>query len=160
MKTYILEETGDESAMSATLDNESSMERGSYRGRGRRKEKKERKERNQSKCSRSTSTSPIRSPPRWRIWSRPRSSTSKKRAAKDTNPKNCPFCKEFVGYGLAHAAPKNVPHENCNYNKNWKGWKPEWVCKKIGIIYRESRECDELQFGDLDEKVRKDISDY
>ena len=70
-------------------------------------------------------------------------STSRKPAAKDNNLTNFPFCREFGGYGLAHAVPKNVPHENCNYNKKWKGWRPEWVCKKIGIKYRESGDCDE-----------------
>ena len=31
------------------------------------------------------------------------------------------------------AAPKNVLYKKCNYIKKWKGWRPEWVCKKIGI---------------------------
>lgn len=44
---------------------------------------------------------------------------------------------------MAHAAPKSIPHSKCNYNKKWKGWRPEWVCKKIGIEYKEHADCDD-----------------
>ena len=124
LEIYVLEETGYNRVMAETSDSESSAERGSYRGRGRRKDKKERKERKHIKRSRSPSTSPSRSQPRCGCRSRESRSTSRKPAAKDTNPKNCPFCKEFGVYGLAHTAPKNVLHKQCNYNKKWKGWRP------------------------------------
>ena len=74
----------------------------------------------------------ICSPPRWRSRSRPRRSTSRKPAAKDTNPTNCPFFKEFGGYGLAHAAPKNMPHEKCNYNKNVRYGGRNRCARKLG----------------------------
>ena len=121
LELYASEETGDESAMSATSESESSAERSRYQGRGRRKEKKDKKERKHRQHNRSPSTSTSRSPPIRKIWSRPCRSTSRKPSAKDNNPTNCPFCKEFGGYGIAHAAPKNMPHENCNYNKKMEG---------------------------------------
>ena len=136
MERYALEESGDKSAMAATPESESSAERSRYRGRRRKNEKKEKKERKHRQNFRYPLTSPSRSLPIWRSRSRPRRSTTRKSAAKDINPTKCPFSKEFGGYGLSHAAPKNVPHKNCNYNKKWKGWMPEWVCKKIGIRYR------------------------
>ena len=37
---------------------------------------------------------------------------------------------QFGGNGFAHGPPKNIPHNKCNYNKKWKGWRPDWVCKK------------------------------
>ena len=121
MKRYAAEETEDESAMAVTLESEISAERSRYRGRGRKKKKKKKKERKHRQCSRSPLKSLICSPPRWRSRSRPRRSTSRKPSAKDNNPTNCPFCKEFGGYGIAHAAPKNMPHENCKYNKKMEG---------------------------------------
>ena len=124
MERYASEETGDNGAMASTSDSESSAERSRYRGRGCKEEKKEKKERKQRQRSRSPSASPSRSQPRCGSRSRESRSTSRKPAAKDTNPKNCPFCKEFGVYGLAHTAPKNVLHKKCNYNKKWKGWRP------------------------------------
>ena len=129
----------DEGAMSATSDSESLVET-RYCKIGRKKDKKGRR---QWHRSRTPSTSPIWYPPRYRSKSRSRRSSSRKPNKQDINPTNCPHCKEFGGYGLAHASPKNVPHTKCKYNKKWKGWRPEWVYNKIGITYKEHGDCNE-----------------
>lgn len=133
-------ESAAESALAATSDSESSAERSRHRGRERKREKKERKQRRRSP---SPSTSRTPSPPRRSRGSKSRRSKSRKPAEKDINPTKCKYCKEFGGYGMAHAAPKSIPHSKCNYNKKWKGWRPEWVCKKIGIEYKEHADCDD-----------------
>ena len=129
---YASTDHDEESAMAETDIKSSAETRYSTRGR-----KKDRKGRQQRHRSRTPSTSPSRSPPRYRSISRPRRSSSRKPDKRDINPTSCTHCKEYGGYGLAHALPKNVLHEKCNYNKKWKGWRPEWVCKKIGISYKE-----------------------
>ena len=127
-----------ESAMAATNSESSAETRCQTRGRN--KDMKGRWQRHRS-CT--LSTSPSRSPPRHHSRSLPRRSSSRKPNKRDINPPSCPHCKEYGGYGLAHAAPKNVPHDKCNYNKKWKGWRPEWVCKKIGIAYKYHKDCKE-----------------
>ena len=109
------------SAMAATSDSESSVET-RYRTRGRKKDKKGRRYRH---GSRTPSTSTSRSPPRYCSKYCTRRSGSRKPDKRDINPTNCPHCKEFGGYGLAHALPKYLPHTKCNYNKKWKGWIPK-----------------------------------
>ena len=116
---YTSADCDEESAMVAISDSEISVET-RYRTRGRKKDKKGRRKRHRSQTP---STSPSWSPPRYRIKSRTRRRISSRKPKKrDINPTNCPHCKEFGGYGLAHALPKNVPHTKCNYNKKWKGW--------------------------------------
>ena len=127
----------DESAMAATSDSERSVET-RYQTRGRKKDKKERRHRHRSLTP---STSPIQSPPRYCSKYRTRRSGKSKPDKRYINPTNCPHCKEFGGYRLAHESRKNVPHTKCNYNKKWKGWRTEWVSKKIGIAYKEHGEC-------------------
>ena len=136
---YASTDRDDESALAETSDSESSVET-CYQKRGCKKDKKGRRH---CHYSRTPSTSPIWSMPRYCSKSRTRRSGSRKPNKWDINPTNCPHCKEFGGYGLTHALPKNVSHTKCNYNKKWKGWRPEWVCKKIGIAYKEHGECDE-----------------
>ncbi len=41
------------------------------------------------------------------------------------------------GNGFAHAAPKNITHDKCNFNPKYKGWRPKWVCDKMEIKYKE-----------------------
>ena len=53
------------------------------------------------------------------------------------NPTNCKCCKKYGGNGLAHAPPKKTPRSECNFNKKYKGWRPRWVCNKIGVDYKE-----------------------
>ena len=136
-----------ESAMAATNSENSAETR--YRTRGCKKDRKGRRQRHRS---RTPSMSPSRSPSRYRSRSRPRRSGSRKPNKQDIDPTSCPHCKEYGGYGLAHDSPKNVPHDKCNYNKKWKGWRPEWFCKKIGISYKEHDDCKERHCGDLDEE--------
>ena len=80
-------------------------------------EKKDRKGRRSRHQSRTPSISPSRSPPIHRSRSRTRRSISSKPDKRDINPTSCPHCKEYGGYGLSHAAPKNMPRDKCNYNK-------------------------------------------
>ena len=53
------------------------------------------------------------------------------------NPTNCKYFKKCKGNGFAHGPPNNIPHSKCNFNKKWKGWRPRWVCEKIGVEYKE-----------------------
>ena len=96
----------DKESAIAEIDRKSSAET-RYRTRGR---KKYRKGFRQQQRSRTPSTSQSWSSPRLRIRSRHRRSSSRKPEKRDINPTSCPHCKEFGGYGLAHASPKNVPH--------------------------------------------------
>ena len=45
--------------------------------------------------------------------------------------------------GLTHGPTNNVPHTKCNYKKKWTGWRPDWVCKKIGVEFKKYDECSE-----------------
>ena len=56
---------------------------------------------------------------------------------KKKNPTGCKYCTKYGGNGLAHGPPNNIPHSKCNYNKKWIGWRPEWVCKKIRVNFKE-----------------------
>ena len=133
-------ESAAESAMAATSDRESSVEQSRHREREHRKDKKNHRE--QKYMQRTPSPSTLRSPSPPRRSRRPRSK-SRKPAGKDINPTNWRWCKKYGEYGITHATPKNIPHTKCNYNKNWKGWMPEWVWKKIDITYQEYADYDE-----------------
>ena len=139
--------------MAATLGSKILVENTRYRARGCKKDKKVR---HHCHRSRTPSTSPSRSSSQYRSKSHARRSVGRNPDKRDINPTNCPYCKEFGGYGLAHASPKSVPHTKFNYNKKWKGWRPKWVCKKIGVAYKEHANCNEWQSGDLDENHSKE----
>ena len=62
---------------------------------------------------------------------------------KKENPTNCKYCAKYRGNSLPHGPPNNVPHTKWNYNKKWTGWRPEWVCKKIVVDFKEYDECSE-----------------
>ena len=129
-------DTSDESANAATT----SDSEGTAARRGRRKKRENSRSRRRPSPSPSTSRSPS-PPPRRR---RSKRATSKKRDdSREKNPTGCKYCKKFGGNGYAHGPPKNIPHSKCNYNKKWKGWRPEWVCKKIGVDFKEYDECSE-----------------
>ena len=137
---YTFTDRDDESAMAAISESEILTGKTRYQVRGRKKDNKGRPHWHRS---RTPLASPSRSPTRYCrkfcAWRSGRSKPDKR----DINPTNCPHCKEFGGYGLAHTLPKNVLHAKFNYNKKWKGWIPEWVCKKIGIAYKEHGDCNE-----------------
>ena len=80
-----------------------------------------------------------KSPPRGRSSSRSR----KRLAPHEINPTNCKWCKKWGGNGLAHGEPNNIPHSRCNYNEDWDGWRPRFVCRRMNIAYKERDECDE-----------------
>ena len=50
---------------------------------------------------------------------------------------------EVGGNGLVHGAPNNIPHSKYNYNEEWDGWRPQFVCRRMDIAYKERDECDE-----------------
>ena len=79
------------------------------------------------------------SPPKGRSSSRAR----KKLAPHEVNPTNCKWCKKWGGNGLAHGSPNNIPHAKCNYNEDWDGWRPRYVCRRMDVAYKEREECDE-----------------
>ncbi len=56
-------------------------------------------------------------------------------------PDRCKHCEKYEGNGYAHGLPNNIPHDKCNYNRRWKGWQPKWVCKKIGVDFKEFDDC-------------------
>ena len=62
---------------------------------------------------------------------------------KKENPTDCNYCTKYIGNGLAHGPPNNIPHSRFNYSKKWTGWILEWVCKKIGVKFKEYDECSE-----------------
>ena len=60
---------------------------------------------------------------------------------KNKNPTVCKYCTKYGGNGLAHGSPNNILHYKCNYNNKWKGWRPKWVRKKIGVDFKEYDNC-------------------
>ena len=92
-----------------------------------------------SSPSPSTSRSPMPPPSKGRSRSKHRSKSSdgKKDEERERNPAGCKYCAKHGGNGYAHAAPKNIPHDKCNFNPKYKGWRPNWVCDKLEIKYKE-----------------------
>ena len=50
---------------------------------------------------------------------------------------------EVGGDGLAHGPPSNIPHSKCNYNEEWDGWRPRFVCRRMNIEFKEREDCNE-----------------
>jgi hypothetical protein len=53
------------------------------------------------------------------------------------NPTGCKYCAKHDGNGYAHAVPKNIPHDKCNVNPKFKGWRPKWVCDRLEIAHKD-----------------------
>ena len=133
----------DESAMAATSDSESSAERPARRGRASQRKAVRKTSRRTARTS--TSPSPTRST-RGPYVSPTRRSTSrakKKLAPHEVNPTKCKWCKKWGGNGLAHGPPNKIPHSKCNYNEEWDGWRPTYVCRRMNIAYKEREDCEE-----------------
>ena len=115
--------------------------------RGRLKQKEQ--ERRHSRRPPSPSTSRSLSPPVQRKTTTSRRAHSRTNRGQDyskekkKNPTGCKHCTKYGGNGLAHGPPNNIPYSKCNYNKNWTGWRPEWVCKNIGVDFKEYDDCSE-----------------
>ena len=134
--------SGDESAFAATTSDKISVDKRRSR-RGRDTERKPARRRGR-RTSPSTSPSPTRS--RGPYVSPTRRSTSrsaKKLAPHEVNPTKCKWCKNWGGNGLAHGPPNNVPHAKCNYNEDWDGWRPHYVCKRMNMAYKDREDCEE-----------------
>jgi hypothetical protein len=119
----------------ATTDSEDG---GQSRGRSKGRRKSDKKTTRKSTPSPSTSRSP--SPPakgRSRSKHRAKSSDGMKDEERERNPTGCKYCAKHGGNGYAHTAPKNIPHDKCNFNPKYKGWRPNWVCDKLEIKYKE-----------------------
>ena len=86
----------------------------------------------------STSCSPTL-PPKGRSRSsrQSKSGNGKKDEKRERNPTGCKHCAKHGGNGYVHAEPKNIPHDKCNFNPKYKGWRPKWVCDKLEIKYKE-----------------------
>ena len=80
----------------------------------------------------STSCSPTLPP-----LSQSKSGDGKKNEERELNPTSCKHCAKHGGNGYAHEAPKNITHDKCNFNPKYKGWRPEWVCNKLEVKYKE-----------------------
>ena len=120
--------SGKESAMAATSDDDSLVER-TARSRGRAQRKGTRKTA-RKKTRTSTLPSPTRSTrgPYVSLTRRSTSRAKKKLAPHEVNPTKCKWCKKWGGNGLAHGLTNNIPHAKCNYNEEWDGWWPTYLC--------------------------------
>ena len=133
---YASTDRDEESAMEAT-DSESSGET-RYRTRGCKNDRKGRRQRHRS---RTPSTSPKSVPTKT-----PQQIAAKKKQQQESRQSGYKPDQMSTLQGIwrlwpSHAAPKNVPHDKCNYNKKCKGWRPEWVGKKIGMAYKYHGDC-------------------
>ena len=134
----------EERAFAATSESESSVEKRRGR-RGRTNERKPVRKSYRRAAAPSDSPSPSRST-RGPYVSPTRRSTSraaKKLAPHEINPTKCKWCKKWGGNGWAHGPPAKVPHAKCNYNEEWDGWRPHYVCRRMNIAYKDRKECDE-----------------
>ena len=128
-------DSSDTESAYATTDSEDG---GQSRGRSKGRRKSDKKTTRKSTPSPSTSRSP--SPPakgRSRSKHRTKSSDGTKDEERERNPTGCKYCAKHGGNGFAHAAPKNITHDKCNFNPKYKGWRPKWVCDKMEIKYKE-----------------------
>ena len=41
---------------------------------------------------------------------------------------------------MAHGPQNKALHAKCNYNEEWDGWRPDYVCKRMNIAYKERDE--------------------
>ena len=44
---------------------------------------------------------------------------------------------------MAHGPPNNIPHPKCNYNEDWDGWRPTYVCRRMNMVYKERKDYEE-----------------
>ena len=131
----------EESAMAVTLESDSSVERKSSR-QGRKRKSGRRSYRKAAAPSNSSSPSfSTRGPYVERMRSTSRSRNKLK--PHEVNPTNCKWCKKYGGNRLAHGPPNKIPHSRCNYNEDWDGWRPDYFCKRMNIVYKERSECEE-----------------
>ena len=130
---YASTDRDDKSAMTATPDSKSSVEKMRYRARGRNKYKKGRRHRHRSKTP---SMSPIRSPPRYCSKSCASKSGRRNPDKQDINLTNFTHCKEFGGYGFAHASPKSVPHKNAATTRNGRVGYRNGSVKRLALTAR------------------------
>ena len=49
-----------------------------------------------------------------------------------TKKNKCPHCKLFK----RKKAHPNTPEDRCFWNKNWKGFRPDWVCREMEVKYK------------------------
>ena len=49
-----------------------------------------------------------------------------------TKKNKCPHCKLFK----RKKAHPNTPEDSCFWNKAWKGFRPDWVCREIEVKYK------------------------
>jgi hypothetical protein len=129
----------EESAMAATTEIESSAEKPVRRGR--RTKTSSRGSYRRAALPDSPSPSSSKRGPYVSPTMRSSSRSRKKLAPSKINPTKCKWCKKWGGNGLAHGPPNNVPHSKCNYNEDWDGWRPHYVCRKMDMAYKERDEC-------------------
>ena len=123
-EAYGVSDTDDEASYRSR---DRGRDRGRDRSRGRGSHRSHRKA---AKDSKTVRRSPSRSP------STSRSPTPEKKPPRKQNVTNCKHCKKHGGNGYVHEPPRSIPHDKCNFNKKWKGYRPEWVCERIGIPFK------------------------
>lgn len=150
---YYSDTSGEESANAATTSGSEAsnlrQDRGRDRGRDRERERgrsKYKKKKESKTRYRSYSPSPScssrsrsASPPRGRSSSkhRDRGASRGKSEERPKNPTKCPHCKKYNGNGWAHGPPSNIGHDECHFNKKYKGWKPAWIGERMARMDAE-----------------------
>ena len=131
--------SSDSSDMESAYATNDSKDGGQSRGRSKGRRRIDKKTTRKLSPSPSTSRSPTPPPSKGRSRSRRQSKSSggKKDEEQEQNPTGCKYCAKHGGNGYAHAAPKNIPHNKCNFNPKYKGWRLKWVCNKLEIKYKE-----------------------
>jgi len=115
--------SSDRSDMESAYATTDSEDGGRSRGRSKGRHKMDKKTTRKLSPSPSTSRSPTPPPSKGRSRSRRRSKSSdgKKDEDRELKPAGCKYCAKHGGNGYAHAAPKNIPHDKCNFNPKYKG---------------------------------------
>ena len=94
----------------------------------------------EANAAQSDSDSSTERPPKRSYSKRGRSkeprSRSRGRREHSTEPVTCPHCKK---YERKFAHPW-LDDNKCGWNKKYKGWRPEWMCSKLGIKYKPRME--------------------
>ena len=90
----------------------------------------------EANAAQSDSESSKERPPKRNQYKRGRStdrrSRSKDRRAPSNEPITCPHCKKW-NRTTAHPW---LEDDRCGWNKKYKGWRPEWMCHRLGIDYK------------------------
>lgn len=63
--------------------------------------------------------------------SRNRSRSRDSRGSKKSINKACPHCTKYK----RRTTHDNIPNDKCHWNKNYKGFRPKWICDEMDLKY-------------------------